>query len=159
MSARVHPGEVPSSFVMEGVLSFLTGQDSRAKMLRDMFIFIIIPMINPDGVIKGHQRTNISGHNLNRIYHNPKKDLHPVIYHIKNDVLNLYSDRLTYYFDLHAHARSRGCFFYGIPSKDEDVYFKSLLFPKLAELNHYALQFHKRNFTANLMVKLDKNGE
>ena len=51
ISARVHPGESPSSFCMEGIIKFLLNdKDYRSILLRKYFHFILIPMINPDGV-------------------------------------------------------------------------------------------------------------
>lgn len=56
ITARVHPGETQSSFVMESIIDFLTGSSPEAKNLRDNFIFRIVPMLNPDGVINGNYR-------------------------------------------------------------------------------------------------------
>jgi hypothetical protein len=53
LSARVHPGETVSSFVMEGFLRFLLGSSRAAALLRRRFIFYIVPMLNPDGVVNG----------------------------------------------------------------------------------------------------------
>lgn len=132
VSARVHPGEVPSSFVLEGFLQFIVNTlDDRAKALRDRFVFMFIPMINIDGVIHGRQRTDTNGVNLNRIYHDPNPELHPVIFAIKNLVLCI-REELVYYFDLHAHVRSRGCFFYGNNLYNEEDQMKNLLFCALA---------------------------
>ena len=39
LSARVHPGEAPSSWIMRGILHFLTGDSQVAADLRDKFIF------------------------------------------------------------------------------------------------------------------------
>jgi hypothetical protein len=39
LSARVHPGEVGSSWLMHGMIDFLTGPSLEAKVLRDNFIF------------------------------------------------------------------------------------------------------------------------
>ena len=57
LSARVHPGETPSSYAMRGIVKFLLSmKDCRAQILRDNFVFKIIPMINPDGVYQGYFR-------------------------------------------------------------------------------------------------------
>ncbi|KUF99245.1 Reticulocyte-binding protein 2 a [Phytophthora nicotianae] len=49
ISARVHPGESNSSFVMHGILEFLTGNSLEARFLRHHFVFKVVPMLNPDG--------------------------------------------------------------------------------------------------------------
>ena len=42
--------------MMEGIINFLTSDTYEAKILRDKFVFKIIPMLNPDGVIHGNYR-------------------------------------------------------------------------------------------------------
>lgn len=115
VSARVHPGETPSQFVLEGLVELLLrADDPRARLLRDKFVFKIVPMLNPDGVALGHYRADIYGVNLNRMYGNPDPKLHPSVYGARAVVLQASSlGRLQYYVDLHAHATKRGCFFYG----------------------------------------------
>lgn len=69
--ARVHPGETNSSFMMQGFLKFITSQTKDARELRNKYIFKVIPMINPDGVIAGNYRSSIGGTDLNRQYITP----------------------------------------------------------------------------------------
>ena len=56
LMARVHPGETPSSFVIQGLLDFLVSSHDIAASLREHIVFKIIPMLNPDGVFLGNQR-------------------------------------------------------------------------------------------------------
>jgi hypothetical protein len=85
LSSRVHPGETPATFVFLGFLDFiLKFDDPRAKLLRDLYIFKLIPILNPDGVQRGHYRTDQFGVNLNRMYLDPDFEKHPSIYAAKS---------------------------------------------------------------------------
>ena len=56
ITARVHPGETPSSYVCQGLIEFLVSSHPVAKLLRENITFKIIPMLNPDGVYLGNYR-------------------------------------------------------------------------------------------------------
>ena len=66
LSSRVHPGETVGSFKMRGVINFLCSDNPEAVLLREKFVFKIIPMLNPDGVICGNYRCSLAGCDLNR---------------------------------------------------------------------------------------------
>jgi murein tripeptide amidase MpaA len=51
---------------MEGIIDFLLSNRAEALILRDKYVFKIIPMLNPDGVIVGNYRCSLGGHDLNR---------------------------------------------------------------------------------------------
>ena len=53
-------------------------------MKKSKFVFKIIPMLNPDGVIHGHYRNNILGKDLNRMWQDPRENVTPTIYYLKN---------------------------------------------------------------------------
>ena len=61
LTSRVHPGETNASWVMKGVIDFLVSDDPKACYLRDTFVFKIVPMLNPDGVIVGNYRCSLMG--------------------------------------------------------------------------------------------------
>ena len=66
LTGRVHPGETVGSWMIKGAIDFLTSRCKEADLLRKSFIFKIIPMINPDGVIYGNYRCGLAGVDLNR---------------------------------------------------------------------------------------------
>lgn len=83
ISARVHPGECNASWMMQGFIDYLTGPSLDAKILRDNFVFKIVPMLNPDGVIVGNYRCSLAGVDLNRWWKSPSRKLHPTVWHTK----------------------------------------------------------------------------
>ena len=51
--------------------------------LRNRFIFKIVPMLNPDGVIVGNYRCSLAARDLNRNYRHPRKESFPTVWHTK----------------------------------------------------------------------------
>ncbi|KAK3260044.1 hypothetical protein CYMTET_30984, partial [Cymbomonas tetramitiformis] len=118
LSARVHPGETNASWMMKGTLDFLTGPSLDAKILRDNFVFKVVPMLNPDGVVNGNYRCSLAGVDLNRVWNDPSKKLHPTIHHTKMMIKRLTEDREVVMFcDYHGHSRKRNIFMYGCERK------------------------------------------
>ncbi|XP_076586403.1 cytosolic carboxypeptidase 1 isoform X2 [Chaetodon auriga] len=120
LSARVHPGETNASWVMKGTLEFLMGTSPLATSLREAYIFKIVPMLNPDGVINGNHRCSLSGEDLNRQWQNPNPELHPTIYHTKSLLQYLaHLQRAPLVFcDYHGHSRKKNVFMYGCSVKE-----------------------------------------
>ncbi|XP_040897727.1 cytosolic carboxypeptidase 1 isoform X1 [Toxotes jaculatrix] len=120
LSARVHPGETNASWVMKGTLEFLMGSSPLAASLREAYIFKIVPMLNPDGVVNGNHRCSLSGEDLNRQWQNPNPELHPTIYHTKSLLQYLaHIQRAPLVFcDYHGHSRKKNVFMYGCSVKE-----------------------------------------
>lgn len=68
---------------MEGFLEFIIGNEKEAKALRETYVFKIVPMLNPDGVIVGNYRCSLTGLDLNRQWQNPNSKLSIEIYAMK----------------------------------------------------------------------------
>jgi cytosolic carboxypeptidase protein 5 len=84
ISSRVHPGETPASFVLNGFVNLLLDRKNQvAAVLRKMYVFKIVPFLNPDGVYNGLYRSDTLGVNLNRVYLNPRLDTQPSIYAVR----------------------------------------------------------------------------
>jgi hypothetical protein len=154
ISARVHPGEVPASYALHGLLEFaLSDKDPRAAALRENFVLLVVPMLNPDGVARGHTRADTCGTNLNRCYKAPDRARHPTVWALKELLLHAHeTGRLALYIDLHAHANKKGGFFFGnaMPAAQQ---VENLLFAKLCSMNSPYLSFRDCVFTeANMFA-------
>ncbi|OAD53068.1 Cytosolic carboxypeptidase NnaD, partial [Eufriesea mexicana] len=118
VTARVHPGETPSSWTMKGIIDFLTGESNQARVLRERFVFKLIPMLNPDGVIVGNNRCSLSGKDLNRQYRTVMRESYPSVWHTKLMIRRLLEEcGVAIYCDLHAHSRKHNIFVYGCENK------------------------------------------
>lgn len=114
ITARVHPGESNASWVMKGILDYLTGSSVDARILRENFVFKIVPMLNPDGVIVGNYRCSLAGQDLNRLWDEPSRKMHPTIFFTKSMFRHLLDDREVILFvDIHGHSRKKNVFMYG----------------------------------------------
>ncbi|KAJ0069552.1 hypothetical protein NL108_008495 [Boleophthalmus pectinirostris] len=120
LTGRVHPGESNASWVMKGTLEFLCSNDPVAQSLRETFVFKIIPILNPDGVINGTNRCNLNSEDLNRQWSKPDPVLSPTIYHTKGFLYYLNSIGRTplVYCDYHGHSRKKNVFLYGCSVKE-----------------------------------------
>ncbi|XP_068159892.1 cytosolic carboxypeptidase Nna1 isoform X6 [Drosophila tropicalis] len=118
VSARVHPSETPASWMMKGLMDFITGDTTVAKRLRHKFIFKLVPMLNPDGVIVGNTRNSLTGKDLNRQYRTVIRETYPSIWYTKAMIRRLIEEcGVAMYCDMHAHSRKHNIFIYGCENK------------------------------------------
>lgn len=132
VTSRVHPGEPNASWMMHGFLQFLCSPAPEARALRSACNWLIVPMVNPDGVVHGNYRTGLAGMDLNRQWLSPDPKLHPTIWSVKEMLRGLKTDL---FLDLHGHSMKEGIFLYGgkFASGDERNIDVRLL-PKLCSL-------------------------
>ncbi|CAH8555610.1 unnamed protein product [Schistosoma margrebowiei] len=136
ITARVHPGETQGSWMMKGLLDFLISTDPDAKVLRSNFVFKLIPMLNPDGVIVGNYRCSLSGCDLNRKYTSSLKRFFPTIWHTKQMIINVMKQyEVVVYCDLHGHSRKQQMFIYGCKSQTPEKQYYSRIFPAMLSKN------------------------
>lgn len=66
--ARQHPGESVGSWMMEGFIR-------RVMEVKNNICWIVIPMVNVDGVKLGNNRTGVLGHDFNRSWNVDEESL------------------------------------------------------------------------------------
>ena len=158
ISARVHAGEVPASYLMHGMIIFLLSDEPAAHKLRSKFIYKIIPILNPDGVFRGFSRADGRGVNLNRVYDNPHRVLHSSVWAARHLIESVHkSATIIGYLDLHAHARKRSIFAYGNYQPGEDGELQNTLC-FLVGLRTEHWDYHSCDFSDAEFLKRDKIG-
>ncbi|KAJ8002956.1 hypothetical protein DPEC_G00164340 [Dallia pectoralis] len=137
VTARVHPGETNGSWMMQGFLDFLLGESDDARLLRETFIFKVVPMLNPDGVVVGNYRCSLTGRDLNRNYKTLLRDSFPCVWHTRNMVKRLVAEReVVLYCDFHGHSRKNNVFMYGCNNSDDTTQrLRERIFPLMMSKN------------------------
>ncbi|XP_020938725.1 cytosolic carboxypeptidase 2 isoform X3 [Sus scrofa] len=148
LTARVHPGESNGSWIMKGFLDFILSNSPDAQLLRDIFIFKVVPMLNPDGVIVGNYRCSLAGRDLNRHYKTILKESFPCIWHTRNMIKRLLEEReVLLYCDFHGHSRKNNIFLYGCSNNDRNFWLHERVFPLMLSKNAPdKFSFHSCNF-------------
>ena len=126
ISSRVHPGETPASFMMHGLLLFLTSDHPRARALREAVIIQVVPMLNPDGVFLGNYRCNSVGLDLNRQWHASIAGTAPTISAMRECARQYIEHseqfKLEMVLDMHAHSTCmNGFIFANMPENPKDI--------------------------------------
>jgi len=116
LTSRIHPGESNSSYIIKGVLDFLLSDSREAYLLRKAFVFRVVPMLNPDGVVYGNTRCNLLGYDLNRRWLQPNRLLQPTVHYTKKLVKNV--GEIALYCDFHGHSVKKNAFIYGCVDAD-----------------------------------------
>lgn len=109
LSARVHPGETPASHVMRGAIEMILSRCDQGQNLRRTFVFLIFPMLNPDGVSVGHGRGDLAGRDMNRLWECPPAGSE--IARVKAEIAGIHTKcpgSIFTYIDLHAHSCRHG---------------------------------------------------
>jgi cytosolic carboxypeptidase protein 2/3 len=154
LTARVHPGETNASWMMLGTLKYLLSPEASA--LRRAYVFKVVPMLNVDGVVVGNYRCSLSGHDLNRRYHNPDPRKHSEIYMLKKVVQGIKETQsIVLYIDYHGHSCKPGFFFYGcdhsfVKSKSGPLHHRpeeEKVFPWLVQQNADAFVYKDCSFS------------
>eukprot|EP00842_Homolaphlyctis_polyrhiza_P002942 jgi/Hompol1/3649/HPOL_000281-RA len=152
ISSRVHPAETIASHMLDGLIDFILSHDPRAILLRSLFVFKIIPMLNPDGVFHGHYRGDLRGTNLNRVYVDPDPVMYPTIYTTKRYLEHHLQKTgpIKWYFDFHGHANKYGCFLFGNWIQgDVAKQIEMLAFARCMMLNCELFDFNECDFTSS----------
>lgn len=75
-----------------------------------VYEIVAVPMVNPDGVIYGNFRTNLSGFDLNRQWLEPDRSQHPEIFSLRKILTSL--KEISFILDFHGHSKKYNSFIF-----------------------------------------------
>lgn len=127
LTARVHPNEPASNHMLKGfmekLLNFDAEDKSEAAVLRDNFMFIILPMLNPDGVSAGNSVSTFAGVSLAKSFEQPERFITPESYYTRKLIQTLaQTNEIVFYADfrssdMFANCWLNGCEEEGVPGR------------------------------------------
>lgn len=109
LRARAHPWEPGGNWVIQGLVRALLADTPEAQRARAAFCAYLLPMANPDGVVRGRSRFNLHGRDLNRNWDQPAPpDLAPENHALEQWLLAMDARGLRPHFALDLHNDSGG---------------------------------------------------
>jgi len=104
--ALQHAGEDAGAYMAEGLINFLISDDDEAKKARERFNYMIVPMMNPDGIYNGTSRYNMQMEDLNNVWLNDEK-VQPEVIGVKKWAESWYADgnKIDLFIDIHNHSQ------------------------------------------------------
>ena len=117
--ARIHPGEANSSYAVEGLMRLVFSETDVGQRLRTQLSWLIVPMMNPEGVICGYYRPSTNGDDMNRVWQSPNRQDHPVACAVLDALEVLSKTRaILFFLDFHGHTALCNSFVYGFNNDD-----------------------------------------
>jgi hypothetical protein len=104
--ALQHAGEDAGGFMAEGLIQFLLSEEEEAKLARKRFNYLIVPMMNPDGIYNGTSRYNMEMEDLNNVWLNDEKE-QPEVTGLKKwaDSWIAAGNEIDLFIDIHNHTQ------------------------------------------------------
>jgi hypothetical protein len=151
ITARMDSAETAGSYKVQSIIKFLLSNNSVAESLRCNHIFLIVPLLNIDGVILGNNRCSVAGNDMNRCWGNPDKVQEPIIYKLKselNEIYKLGKNQILIFCDLHGHSRLYNSFMFACHKGTGTLcsWTKARLLPRILAKHCHIFNYHLCSF-------------
>lgn len=151
---RQHPPEITGALAMLPFVETLNADTELARKYRSKFATIVVPMLNPDGVVRGYWRHNTGSTDLNRDWGPFKQPETQLMDNLLRKIAADPDKELSFFADFHS---TQNDIFYTIPDEFQT---KPKLFIKrwLGRLRERMPDYRvKRSANANLKQANSKN--
>lgn len=132
--ARTHPGETPTSWQFDGLVSKLLGNDEVMAEYRKRVVFHTIPFTNPDGVYYGRSRTNFDGVDVESNWNKPDNETTQEVKLLKGRMGWINNQKvLSVFSNLHSQASPFCTFWIHTAASTSDYFYRRQI--QFANLN------------------------
>lgn len=122
VTGRQHPPEIPGSIAMMSFLETISADTDLARDFRSRYQVVAFPLMNPDGVDRGHWRHSGAGIDLNRdwvVFNQPEPRM------VRDELIRrIEDDHARIFYGLDFHSTNRDVFFtinHDIPTYPEGL--------------------------------------
>ncbi|QJB68415.1 M14 family metallopeptidase [Parasphingorhabdus halotolerans] len=152
---RQHPPEITGALVMMPFVETLLSDEPLAKLFRERFETIVVPVLNPDGVDHGYWRHNTGGTDLNRDWGPFAQPETQLMDKLLGDIESAPDQQLRLFIDFHS---TQNDVFYTIPDDyptNPPLFLKEWLdllqtrmpdYPVKRDANHNLGQANSKNY-------------
>ncbi len=137
MHARTHPGEVQGTWVVNEMIKMLLADTDLARMLRQRYIFNIMPMYNPDGVEIGNSRENANMIDIESNWNNPSPQKEVLVLRSQFQKFMAKPNPMKVMLNIHSAYACKRYFVYHAPGGTT---------PKFAALERRFIDYVRMNF-------------
>lgn len=103
-----------------------------SRRLLHNFSFLVLPMMNIDGVVGGYFRQCLGGYNMNRSWIRPSSNIYPVEATVIRLIDRLVQTRpLLFFLDFHGHTSQYNAFTYSVWNGNDPFNEYEAVFPQL----------------------------
>jgi Zinc carboxypeptidase len=111
---RQHPPEITGALAMLPFVETLNADTELARKYRAKFTTVVVPMLNPDGVVRGHWRHNTGSTDLNRDWGPFKQPETRLMDNLLKEIATHPDKELSFFADFHS---TQNDIFYTIPDE------------------------------------------
>ncbi|GAB5486989.1 MAG: M14-type cytosolic carboxypeptidase [Parasphingorhabdus sp.] len=151
---RQHPPEITGALAMLPFVETLNADTELARRYRLKFTTVVVPMLNPDGVVRGYWRHNTGSTDLNRDWGPFKQPETRLMDNLLKKIASDPDKELSFFADFHS---TQNDIFYTIPDEFQtkpNLFIKSWLGRLQERMPDYKV---KRSANANLKQANSKN--
>lgn len=92
ITARSTPSDSTASFCLKGFIeSYLQDNSCLGSFMRQKLVLVVVPLLNPDGVLLGNFSNGVAGHPLEEYLDEECKEIFPEIHYLKRYLSKLKS--------------------------------------------------------------------